>query len=94
MMRAPSLRAERYSTSRLPLSPGTQLSRSATSTTLVSSRPLFGRATDTDSSPASMSPHYARTVAGPVVARATMRDIRQLPIDEAIARIVALHALG
>ncbi|HJB62461.1 MAG TPA: MerR family transcriptional regulator [Candidatus Microbacterium pullistercoris] len=28
---------------------------------------------------------------GPVVARATMRDIRGLPIDEAIARIVALH---
>lgn len=28
---------------------------------------------------------------GPVVARATMRDIRRLPIDEATALIVALH---
>lgn len=28
---------------------------------------------------------------GPVVARATMRDTRHLPSDEAIARIVALH---
>lgn len=28
---------------------------------------------------------------GPVVARATMRDIRRLPLDEAIARVVALH---
>ena len=28
---------------------------------------------------------------GPVVARETMRDIRLLPIDEAVARIVALH---
>lgn len=28
---------------------------------------------------------------GPVVARATMREIRQLPFDEAIAHIVALH---
>lgn len=28
---------------------------------------------------------------GPVVARATMRDIRQVPHDEAVARIVALH---
>lgn len=29
---------------------------------------------------------------GPVVARATMRDIRRVPHDEAVARIVALHA--
>lgn len=28
---------------------------------------------------------------GPVVARATLRDVRHLPLDEAIARIVALH---
>lgn len=28
---------------------------------------------------------------GPVAARATMRDIRHLPMDEAVARIVALH---
>lgn len=28
---------------------------------------------------------------GPVVARATMRDIRQLPHDAAVARVVALH---
>jgi DNA-binding transcriptional MerR regulator len=28
---------------------------------------------------------------GPVVARATMRDMRQLPLDEAIALVVALH---
>jgi DNA-binding transcriptional MerR regulator len=34
--------------------------------------------------------HLAIAV-GPVTARATMREIRQLPSDEAIARIVALH---
>ena len=34
--------------------------------------------------------HLAIAV-GPVTARATMREIRQLPPDEAIARIVALH---
>lgn len=28
---------------------------------------------------------------GPVAARATMRDVRRLPFDEAVARIVALH---
>ncbi|MGW0658458.1 MerR family transcriptional regulator [Streptodolium elevatio] len=28
---------------------------------------------------------------GPVIARATMREIRELPYDEAIARVVALH---
>lgn len=34
--------------------------------------------------------HLAIAV-GPVVARATMREMRHLPSDEAIARIVALH---
>lgn len=34
--------------------------------------------------------HMAIAV-GPVLARATMREIRHLPFDEAIARVVALH---
>ncbi len=31
------------------------------------------------------------TAVGPVAARATMREIRRLPYDEAVARVVALH---